>query len=84
MEFYYTHYVPYSYQYPDLGMIIEAESSISPPPRQKQWIYLIGALATLGLASFGLLANIPNLQEANLEVQQEIYIDYVSLTNGIR
>ncbi len=89
MEFSYTHYVPYSYQYPDLGLLIEVETAQASSPNQKplksnQWTYFVGALATLGLASFGLLANLDHLQEANLDVQQGIYTDYVSLTNEIR
>jgi hypothetical protein len=80
MEFHYAQYVPYSYQYPDLGLIVEIESAQgSSPQKSKKWMYVVGALTTLGLASFGFFANIPQLEQVSQQIQQDIYADYVSL-----
>ncbi len=81
---YTSSYIPLSFQYPDLGMILEIESPVSSPPPQNQWLYWIGALATLGLMSFSFLVGIPSLKQASQEIQQATYTDYLSLIDHLR
>lgn len=72
MKFDYTHYLLSSYQYPDLGLLIEFETAQASSSEQKRlksnkWTYLVGAVVTVGLMSLGLWTNLPNLEQANQE-----------------
>lgn len=77
----YTQFIPFNFQYPDLGLLIEFESATEPSLSPSRWIYLISALMALGLTSFGFLTQSSQMQQASAEVQKAIYTNYLSLTH---